>query len=164
MNEELVALIEQLSERVSALEHTVNDTIIGGWKKADEEYKDQEAYEAFSGKYGPELDGLKPYFTKLYGEEFDFPRSLYDELKKADGYGTDTFDEDGLMKAKLDELHSKFDGWDLVKDAVEKEAEACTDDTEVEEKDTKSDGSGKEEDKDQVPTVDELKEIYRGIK
>lgn len=155
MDSNLITIIEQLSDRVSALEHTVNDVIIEGWRKADEQYKDQEAYSAFSEKYGPQLECLKPYFVKLYGDDFDLPHSLYDELKKVDGYGTDNFDEDFLMKAKLDELHSKFDGWDLadkIEDAVKEvapEAEVVVEET--------------DEKKDEIPSVDELKEIYKNI-
>lgn len=161
MDSNLITIIEQLSDRVSALEHTVNDVIIEGWRKADEQYKDQEAYSVFSEKYGPQLEGLKPYFVKLYGDDFDLPHSLYDELKKVDGYGTDGFDEDFLMKAKLDELHSKFDGWDLA-DKIEDAVEEVAPGAEVVVED-KTDEKKDEEPSESIPSVDELKEIYKNI-
>lgn len=151
MDDALINVVQQLSDRLAALEHTVNDTIIGGWKKADEEYKDQEAFKAFGDRYNSELEPLKPYFVKLYGEDFDLPHSIYDELKKVDGYGTDNFDEASLMKAKIDELKGKFDGWNL-EDKVEEAVEEAVPDTEVEVAEVKE---------DEVPTVEALKELYK---
>lgn len=111
--DQLKVLLEQLNDRVEALEHTVNDTIIGGWKKADEEYKDCEAHKHFTETYGADLDKLSPYFQKLYGDDYNLDNELYNELKSTDGYGTESFDEDALMKAKIAELTDKFKDWDL---------------------------------------------------
>lgn len=136
MEESVVSLIEQLSDRISALETTVNDTIIGGWKKAEEEYRDNEAFNAFSNKYGATLESLKPDFAVLYGEDFDLPKEMYNQLKQADGYGTDDFDEDGLVNDKILELQEKFG---KLKEPKEE---------------------SKEESKEEIPSVDELKELY----
>lgn len=119
--DQLKVLLEQLNNRVEALEHTVNDTIIGGWKKADEEYRDCEAHKAFTDTYGSDLDKLSPYFKKLYGDDYNLDNELYNELKSTDGYGTEGFDEDGLMKAKIAELNDKFKNWELDNPVAEEE-------------------------------------------
>lgn len=107
--DELKVLLEQLNTRIEALEHTVNDVIIDGWKKADEEYRDTEAHKAFSEKYGDEIAKYAPYFKTLYGDDsYDLDNELYQELKSTDGYGTDGFDEDALLKAKFDEIGKTF--------------------------------------------------------
>lgn len=119
----LKVLLEQLNDRVEALEHTVNDTIIGGWKKADEEYKDCEAHKAFTDTYGADLDKLAPYFKKLYGDDYNLDNELYNELKSTEGYGSEGFDTDGLMKAKIAELNDKFKDWKLDQPEEDKPAE-----------------------------------------
>lgn len=152
MDENILNLIEQLSSRLSALETTVNDTIIGGWKKAEEEYKDNEAYEAFCSKYGSEIEPLKPNFTVLYGEDFDLPKEMYNQLKQTEGYGSDEFDEDGLVRDKILELTEKFAN--LNKDN-------STD--KPEEKDTEQDLEEKI-DNESIPSMEELKKLYHESK
>ena len=152
MDENLVSLIEQLSARIEALEHTVNDTIIGGWKKAEEEYRDNEAYDAFVGKYGTELEPLKPDFALLYGDDFDLPKEMYNQLKSTEGYGADDFDEDGLVRDKILELTEKFGK--MKKPAVE-ENETVVEEHPAEEHPAEEQA---------IPSVDELKELYRATK
>lgn len=153
MDENILNLIEQLSSRLSALETTVNDTIIGGWKKAEEEYKDNEAYEAFCSKYGSEIEPLKPNFTVLYGEDFDLPREMYNQLKQTEGYGSDEFDEDGLVRDKILELTEKFAN--LNKDNSKEDEEK------VEESDSDDNDSESEE---SIPSMEELKKLYHESK
>lgn len=150
--DELKVLLEQLNDRLSALEHTVNDTIIGGWKKADSDYKDAECYKAFNTSYGEALSGLSPYFKKLYGDDYDLNKELYDELKSTEGYGTEGFDEKALMDAKIAELNDKFKDWKL--DQPAEQAEAAPEEK-VEETVVVS-----PEDKE----YDELKDIYNEYK
>lgn len=139
METSIVSLIEQLSERISTLETLVNDTIIGGWKKAEEEYRDNEAFELFSNKYGSTLEGLKPDFAVLYGDDFDLPREMYNQLKQAEGYGTDGFDEEGLVNDKILELQEKFGKLKTPNEPVKEEIKV---------------------DETEIPSVDELKELY----
>lgn len=146
MEDSIISLIEQLNTRLDALEHTVNDTIIGGWKAAEEEYNDNEAFNAFNSKYGADLEPLKPNFTVLYGEDFDLPREMYNQLKQTEGYGTDEFDEDGLVHDKILELTEKFKNLNKEEPkevVVEEEKPETT-----------------EEKKEEVPSVDNLKELY----
>lgn len=130
MDEEIVkSLFDQLSTRVEALERTVNDVIIGGWKKADAEYKDQEAYSKFCEKYGSSLEDLKPSFLTLYGEDYDLPKEMYKALKEADGYGSEDFDEETLVNDKINELREKFK---MLKEPKEVEVEIKEEPAEVE--------------------------------
>lgn len=148
MEDSIVSLIEQLSTRLDALEHTVNDTIIGGWKAAEDEYKDNEAFDTFNTKYGADLEPLKPNFTVLYGDDFDLPREMYNQLKQTEGYGTDDFDEDGLVHDKILELTEKFKN--LNKSEEPKETEVV-----VEEKPTEA-----KDEEEKFPSDEELKELY----
>lgn len=115
---QLQEILNSLNERVSTLEDQVNNTLIGGLKSAAAEYADNEHFENFSGKYGPALEEFSPKMKILCGEDYDLVREIYEALKEADGYGTDGFDEDGLMNAKLAELKEKFDA---MKDTKEPE-------------------------------------------
>ena len=109
MVDQLKEILSALNDRVSVLEHSVNDDLIGGMKKAADKYKDDENYKAFGGKYGKSIDEVAPFLKCMNGDDFDSCRSMYDALKTVDGYGKDGFDEDGLMSAKIAELKDKWE-------------------------------------------------------
>ena len=104
----LYTLLKQFEARLNALEDSVNNTLIGGLKEAANAYIDGENYNAFSEKYGPMVDTVAPDLAIINGEDFDARRSLYDKIKGMDGYGTDDFDEEAIVKATIEELKNKL--------------------------------------------------------
>lgn len=101
--------LETFDARLRQLEHSVNDVIIGSLESAANEYQDNEAYEAFKGNYGAEIEPMVVPYKALFGEDYDIERALYDDIKKAEGYGSEGFDEAGIMKARIEDLKSRLD-------------------------------------------------------
>ena len=122
---QLKSSLEDLDKRIMQLEHLVNDVIIGSLESAANEYADNEAFDKFKGNYGESLKDLVEPYKKLFGEDYDLERSLYDDLKATEGYGTEGFDEAGCMTARIEDLKARIDA---IKEDVEEAVE------EVEEK------------------------------
>ena len=106
--QKLYVLLKQMEARIYALEHSVNDTLIGGLREAANQYADDAAYGIFGEKYGAAIDEVAPDLTIINGEDFDARRSLYDKIKGMEGYGTDDFDEEAVVMATIDELKNKL--------------------------------------------------------
>ena len=106
--QKLYVLLRQFEDRINALEHSVNDTLISGLKEAANTYIDNENYGIFGEKYGAAIDEVAPDLAIINGEDFDARRSLYDKIKGMDGYGTDDFDEEAVVMATIDELKDKL--------------------------------------------------------
>lgn len=104
----LYTLLKQFEARLNALEDSVNNTLIGGLKEAANAYVDAENYSAFGDKYGSAIDSVAPDLAIINGEDFDARRSLYDKIKGMEGYGSDDFDEEAVVKATIDELKNKL--------------------------------------------------------
>ena len=125
MNEEflakLKATLEDFDKRLRMVEHLTNDVIIGSLESAANEYADNEAFETFKGNYGEKLAGLVGPYKKLLGEDYDLERSLYDDLKATEGYGSEGFDEASCMEARIADLQSRIDA--LKEDVEEKKEE-----------------------------------------
>lgn len=101
--------LETFDARLRQLEHSVNDVIIGSLESAANEYQDNEAYETFKGNYGAEIEPMVVPYKALFGEDYDIERALYDDIKKAEGYGSEGFDEAGIMKARIEDLKARLD-------------------------------------------------------
>lgn len=114
--------LETFDSRLRQLEHLVNDVIIGSLESAATEYADNEAFENFKGNYGEKLAGLIDPYKKLFGEDYDLERNLYDDLKATEGYGSEGFDEAACMEARIADLQSRIDA--LKSDVAEKKEEA----------------------------------------
>ena len=106
--QKLYVLLKQMEARINALEHSVNDTLLGGLREAANAYVDQENYGIFGEKYGAAIDEVAPDLAIINGEDFDARRSLYDKIKGMEGYGTDDFDEEAVVMATIDELKNKL--------------------------------------------------------
>ena len=106
--QKLYVLLKQMEARINALEDSVNNTLIGGLKEAANAYVDQENYGIFGEKYGAAIDEVAPDLAIINGEDFDARRSLYDKIKGMEGYGSDDFDEEAVVKATIDELKNKL--------------------------------------------------------
>lgn len=143
---QLKSSLEDLDKRIMQLEHLVNDVIIGSLESAANEYADNEAFDKFKGNYGESLKDLVEPYKKLFGEDYDLERSLYDDLKATEGYGTEGFDEAGCMAARIEDLKARIDAIkEDVKEVVEEvEEKAPEGKVEVEVEKTE-DGDNKEE-------------------
>ena len=145
MNEEFLAklkeTLENIDTRLRQLEHLTNEVIIGSLESAANEYADNEAFETFKGNYGESLKDLVGPYKKLFGEDYDLERSLYDDLKATEGYGSEGFDEAGCMAARIEDLKDRID-------AIKEEVKEVAEEAKVEdEKDNK--------DKEEVEVVEE---------
>ena len=113
MNQEFLdklrGTLEDFDKRLRMLEHTCNDVIIGSLESAANEYADNEAYDKFKGAYGADIEPLVGGYKALFGEDYDLERNLYDDLKGTEGYGSEGFDEAGVMKARIDDLKARLD-------------------------------------------------------
>ena len=138
-----------LETRLTALEHSVNDVIISGLQEAADSYADEENFSRFSDTYGSEIGKYADSMKVLCGEDFDLCKELYNALKEAEGYGTDGFDEKGLMEGKL-------------KDIADKLSKLKT--PEVKEEVKKEDGDGDGESDDDEPSEEEIERIYKEYK
>lgn len=130
--QKLYTLLKQFEARLNALEHSVNDTLLGGLREAANAYIDGENYNIFGEKYGAAIDEVAPDLAIINGEDFDARRSLYDKIKGMDGYGTDDFDEEEVVKATIDELKNKLNAIRGVKNEEPVEEETLADDESVE--------------------------------
>lgn len=121
---QLKAALEDLDKRIRMLEHLTNDVIIGSLESAANEYADNEAFEGFKNNYGEKLSSLVEPYKKLFGEDYDLERNLYDDLKATEGYGTDGFDEAACMEARIADLQSRIDALKEDVKEVKEEPEA----------------------------------------
>ena len=124
----LKASLETLDTRLAAVEHLVNDVIIGGLESAANEYADEEHFNAFTESYGPMIAEISEPMKVLCGDDFDCVKELYQNLKEAEGYGTDDFDEKAVIEAKINELKDKL----AALKSAKKEADNTSDDSEEE--------------------------------
>lgn len=151
--------LEDFDKRLRMLEHTCNDVIIGSLESAANEYADNEAYETFKGNYGAEIEPMVVPYKALFGEDYDIERALYDDIKKAEGYGSEGFDEAGVMKARIEDLKARLDA---VR-AEEKEIkEEIKEEENKEEENSETVDNTKEEDEvSEEQLAEELKEALK---
>ena len=151
--------LEDFDRRLRMLEHTCNDVIIGSLESAANEYADNEAYETFKGNYGAEIEPMIVPYKALFGEDYDIERALYDDIKKAEGYGSEGFDEAGVMKARIEDLKARLDA---VR-AEEKEIkEEIKEEENKEEENSETVDNTKEEDEvSEEQLAEELKEALK---
>ena len=138
-----------LETRLTALEHSVNDVIINGLQEAANSYADEENYNRFSSEYGESIGKYADSMKVLCGEDFDLCKELYNALKEAEGYGTDGFDEKGLMEGKLKDIEDKLSK--LKTPEVKEEAK----------EEVKED---KVDDGEDEPSEEEIERIYKEYK
>lgn len=152
----LKATLEDFDKRLRMLEHTCNDVIIGSLESAANEYADAEAFDNFKGAYGADIEPLVGGYKALFGEDYDLERSLYDDLKGTEGYGSEGFDEAGVMKSRIEDLKARLDAVRAQEKEIKEEIkEAEKEPSEVEEN-TKPE-SEEEEEISEEQLADELK-------
>lgn len=108
MIDKLSVILDSFDKRLSALEHSVNETLIGGLKNAAAEYQDEQDYARFSETYGPDLADLVEPSRILFGDDYDISKELWEQLKGSEGYGTEAFDEAAVIKQAVDDLKNKI--------------------------------------------------------
>lgn len=154
--------MEDLEARVAALEHLVNDVLIGGLKKANDEYIDEDNYSKFQESYGTMLEPYVKPMKAICGEDYDLSRDLYDFSKTQDGYGTEGFDEKAIIDDAIENIKAKMAAIKGVSpEDVEVKVEADVAKEDVAKEDVKDETADAEnEDEKDVPSVKELSELY----
>ena len=118
--------LEAIDQRIAAVEHLVNDVIIGGLKDAADEYADDEAYSVFVDTYGDSYKDLEPSLKVLRGDDYDMGSDLYETIKsKRD---TEGFDEANEVTALLDEVRAKLEALKGIEAKAEDKVEEKTED------------------------------------
>lgn len=120
MNEQFLAGLQQvlmiLDQRISTLEHTLNDVIIATWKEAaEEEAKVQEEQariaarkaeiEAFMQRY-PQVKEVEAPLSMLYGNDYDVYGDLYDSMSSH--VNDDGFNEADYVNGQLADVKDRL--------------------------------------------------------
>lgn len=156
--------LETFDARLRQLEHSVNDVIIGSLESAANEYQDNEAYETFKGNYGAEIEPMVVPYKALFGEDYDIERALYDDIKKAEGYGSEGFDEAGIMKARIEDLKARLDAVRAEEKEIKeeiKEEENKEEENKEEENSETVDNTKEEDEVSEEQLAEELKEALK---
>lgn len=123
--------LQLIDSRLSAVEHIVNDVIIGGLQKAADEYADDEAYSVFVDTYGNTFEDLIEPSRIIYGEDYDLSSDLYETMKGVDRT-VEGFDEAAEVQKLIQCLRDKVEALkgSGKAEAVQKEAEDVIEDAE----------------------------------
>lgn len=73
----LSEVLKMFDSRIKALEHTVNDVVVKSLIEANDQMEYDQGLEAFRGAY-PEVAEIDPKLKKLYGDDYDTAKELYD--------------------------------------------------------------------------------------
>lgn len=103
----LDAIITQnkaLESRLAAIEHSVNDVIIGGLVDAANEYEDNENFSIFTDTYGAQLTPYAEHCKILNGEDYDIIEEMYEGSKDKEDVAAYVAEEIAKIEAKLNAL------------------------------------------------------------
>lgn len=103
----IAAALKDLNNRLSSVEHTVNDVLVKSLLEANDEYCYQDGLDKFKAQYGSQLDPLLARMKALYGDDYDGYKDLYDTMQghlKEDG-----FDEDKYVADQISQVNAKLD-------------------------------------------------------
>lgn len=103
----LDAIITQnkaLESRLAAIEHSVNDVIIGGLVDAANEYEDNENFSIFSDTYGAQLTPYAEHCKVLNGEDYDIIEEMYEGSKDKEDVAAYVAEEIAKIEAKINAL------------------------------------------------------------
>lgn len=109
----LTALIEEnkvLKTRLEALEHSVNDVIIGGLKDAANEYEDNEKYSQFVDDFSTVYGPYEEISKILNGDDYDISEALYEGSKGVEDVAGFINEEIAKYQAKADALRALKNG------------------------------------------------------
>lgn len=158
---DLQEIINDIDKRLKALEHTVNEVIIDGLKKANDSYIDDERYKVFSDTYGEMIAPYADSMKILCGEDYDLCRDLYNYDKVQEGYGSDGYDENGVITRAIESVKSKIAALKGVSpNDVDVKVEAKVDEGEGVDK---KEGAEVEVKEDDVPSDEQLMKEFKGL-
>lgn len=158
---DLQEIINDIDKRLKALEHTVNEVIIDGLKRANDSYIDDERYKVFSDTYGEMIAPYADSMKILCGEDYDLCRDLYNYDKEQEGYGSDGYDENGVITRAIESVKSKIAALKGVSpNDVEVKVEAKVDEGEGVDKKEEAEVEAKEDD---VPSDEQLMKEFKGL-
>ncbi len=154
----LTALIEEnkvLKTRLEALEHSVNDVIIGGLKDAANEYEDNEKYSQFVDDFSTVYGPYEEISKILNGDDYDISEALYEGSKGVEDVAGFINEEIAKYQAKADALRALKNGT-AVEEPIATEEPVVT----VVEETPVNEGSSEEDEKSEDEIFEELSKKY----
>ena len=141
--EQLYGVLNDFSERLERLEHSVNDIIIQSLVEANKEFEYQDAVAGFTNRYAKLVGPIEGKLKTLYGDDFDVYKELYDSMDTS----VEGFDEESYVAEQSAIVNEKLNA--LI--------EAVAPDVEQEETETET-VPNEVEDVETVPTEEQLME------
>ena len=139
--EQLYGVLNDFSERLERLEHSVNDIIIQSLVEANEEFEYHDAIDGFTKRYAELVGPIEGKLKTLYGDDFDVYKELYDSMDTS----IEGFNEESYVAEQIAIVNEKLNA--LI--------EAVAPDVAQEETETES---NEVEDVETVPTEEQLME------
>lgn len=151
MEDERFAELEaRLTELENQFKDKVDGQLIGGLRKAKDQYDDNIAFDDFKGKYGEQIGKIDEGMKRASANpNYDTVREFYDAIKGVDGYKDGSLDVATMIADKIQELAYRYN----IPLEVEVSAEAKTDDAE---------GCDKDENEEKEEKAEEPKEKEKG--
>ena len=149
----LDAIITQnkaLESRLAAIEHSVNDVIIGGLVDAANEYEDNENFSIFTDTYGAHLTPYAEHCKVLNGEDYDIIEEMYEGSKGKEDVAAYVAEEIAKIEAKINALKGLTAEPEV---EVVVEEEPSTDENTVDEKDESMDEDKEEVDEEELARI-----------
>lgn len=149
----LDAIITQnkaLESRLAAIEHSVNDVIIGGLVDAANEYEDNENFSIFTDTYGAQLTPYADHCKILNGEDYDIIEEMYEGSKGKEDVAAYVAEEIAKIEAKLNALKGLTAEPEV---EVVVEEEPSTDENTVDEKTESMDEDKEEVDEEELARI-----------
>ena len=141
--EQLYGVLNDFSERLERLEHSVNDIIIQSLVEANKEFEYQDAVAGFTNRYAELVGPIEGKLKTLYGDDFDVYKELYDSMDTS----VEGFDEESYVAEQIAIVNEKLNALieAVAPDVEQEETETVTVPNEVEDVET-------------VPTEEQLME------
>ena len=139
--EQLYGVLNDFSERLERLEHSVNDIIIQSLVEANKEFEYQDAVAGFTNRYAELVGPIEGKLKTLYGDDFDVYKELYDSMDTP----VEGFDEESYVAEQIAIVNEKLNALIEAVAPESEETETVTVPNEVEDVET-------------VPTEEQLME------
>ena len=132
--EQLYGVLNDFSERLERLEHSVNDIIIKSLVEANEEFEYQDAVAGFTNRYAELVGPIEGKLKTLYGDDFDVYKELYDSMDTS----VEGFDEESYVAEQIAIVNEKLNALieAIAPEAVLEETETVTEPNEVKDVET----------------------------
>lgn len=102
--EQLYSVLNDFSERLERLEHSVNDIIIQSLVEANEEFEYQDSVAGFKNRYAELVGPIEGKLKTLYGDDFDVYKELYDSMDTS----VEGFDEESYVAEQIAIVNEKL--------------------------------------------------------